>query len=215
MARREKRQHRIRQQSETTRTATVTIKNDGYRCANNAQVGNFDTQSSHSIQSVLHSLQRLGVNDRHPSDNEKNQGRTNNVQTDEYANVMAFQSSMQPLGSDGRHLEDSIIMDESQISYAQSDRRRSDRTGNDSGDEQSVVDIELIECECCKRSFAPKVFDKHFDDKGQPKCARFLDKKRPVFNSAKVSFIVLYSTLLSVKSIFPLFSIIVVSAQIL
>ena len=49
--------------------------------------------------------------------------------------------------------------------------------------EKSVVDIELIKCDCCGRSFAPKIYEKHFDSTGQPKCAN--DKKRPVFNSAK------------------------------
>jgi len=51
------------------------------------------------------------------------------------------------------------------------------------GSEKSVVNIELIKCGCCGRSFAPKVYEKHFDSSGQPKCAN--DKKRPVFNSAK------------------------------
>jgi hypothetical protein len=49
--------------------------------------------------------------------------------------------------------------------------------------EKSVVNIELMKCDCCGRSFAPKVYEKHFDSNGQPKCAN--DKKRPVFNSAK------------------------------
>ena len=49
--------------------------------------------------------------------------------------------------------------------------------------EKSVVDIELIKCHCCGRSFAPKIYKKHFDSDGQPKCER--DNQRPVFNSAK------------------------------
>jgi hypothetical protein len=49
--------------------------------------------------------------------------------------------------------------------------------------EKSVVNIELIKCDCCGHSFAPNVYEKHFDSNGQPKCAN--DKKRPVFNSAK------------------------------
>jgi len=40
-----------------------------------------------------------------------------------------------------------------------------------------------MKCDCCGRSFAPNVYEKHFDSNGQPKCAN--DKKRPVFNSAK------------------------------
>lgn len=53
-------------------------------------------------------------------------------------------------------------------------------------DEKSVVEIKLIECDFCKRSFAPKVYEKHFDRDGQPKCANQMSKKRAVFNSAKV-----------------------------
>lgn len=52
-------------------------------------------------------------------------------------------------------------------------------------DEASVMDIQLIQCESCKRSFAPKIYEKHFDSNGQPKCASAMDKKRSVFNSAK------------------------------
>ncbi len=59
----------------------------------------------------------------------------------------------------------------------------STRSGGSIVSEKSVVDIELIKCDCCGRSFAPKVYEKHFDSSGQPKCVN--DKKRPVFNSAK------------------------------
>ena len=53
-------------------------------------------------------------------------------------------------------------------------------------DDDEFVEIELIKCECCKRSFAPKVYEKHVDDDGQPKCFTQISKKRAVFNSAKV-----------------------------
>lgn len=56
----------------------------------------------------------------------------------------------------------------------------------DPNDEASVVDISLIQCDCCKRSFAPKIYEKHFDSDGTPKCASASDKKRAVFDSAKV-----------------------------
>ena len=49
--------------------------------------------------------------------------------------------------------------------------------------EQSVVEIELIPCDSCGRKFAPKIYEKHFDSNGQPKCLN--TKKRTVFNSAK------------------------------
>ena len=56
----------------------------------------------------------------------------------------------------------------------------------DPDDEASVVDITLIQCDCCKRSFAPKIYDKHFDSDGTPKCAIASEKKRAVFDAAKV-----------------------------
>jgi hypothetical protein len=74
-------------------------------------------------------------------------------------------------------------MDQSQISRS-SGIGCSDDPDND--DEESVVQIELIQCDSCRRSFAPKVYEKHFDQDGQPKCAT-MTKKRAVFNSAKVS----------------------------
>lgn len=74
-------------------------------------------------------------------------------------------------------------LDKSQISYSKHDDKKMEG-GDDDGDEASVVDIKLMQCESCKRSFAPKVYAKHFDSEGQPKCAG-TDKKRKVFNSAK------------------------------
>jgi len=62
-------------------------------------------------------------------------------------------------------------------------RRRHSNIGSD--DDQSVVEIKTIQCDCCKRSFAPKVYEKHFDSDGKPKCEISMKKKRPVFNSAK------------------------------
>ena len=76
----------------------------------------------------------------------------------------------------------SVSIDQSQAS----DSSDIDQSSNKLEDEESVVEIELIKCECCKRSFAPKVYEKHFDDDGQPKCLAQMSKKRAVFNSAKV-----------------------------
>ena len=58
-------------------------------------------------------------------------------------------------------------------------------TSDENDDEASVVNIELIQCDCCKRSFAPKIYEKHFDANGEPKCLSAMEKKRAVFNSAK------------------------------
>ena len=70
-------------------------------------------------------------------------------------------------------------------SYNNDDTQMNASTGSVSSNvsEKSVVNIELMKCDCCGRSFAPNVYEKHFDSNGQPKCAN--DKKRPVFNSAK------------------------------
>jgi len=56
---------------------------------------------------------------------------------------------------------------------------------DENDDEASVVNIELIQCDCCKRSFAPKIYEKHFAANGEPKCLSAMEKKRTVFNSAK------------------------------
>ena len=74
-------------------------------------------------------------------------------------------------------------LDQSQISSSSAIGMNNNAVGM--SDEESVVQIELIQCDCCKRSFAPKVYEKHFDLDGQPKCAS-QTKKRTVFNSAKV-----------------------------
>ena len=50
--------------------------------------------------------------------------------------------------------------------------------------EKSVVDIELIQCDTCGRSFAPKIYEKHFDADGNPKCNKQA-RRRPKFDSAK------------------------------
>lgn len=58
-------------------------------------------------------------------------------------------------------------------------------------DDQSVVDIDLIYCHHCERSYAPETFKKFcqkVDENGVPKCLSMRNKKRKVFNSAKVSF---------------------------
>lgn len=98
--------------------------------------------------------------------------------------------SRRVIESENRRLEDSISLDKSHISDDRSTHESSHRGDPDitvDADEQSVVEIETIQCDCCKRSFAPKVYEKHFDSGGKPKCASMLAKKRPVFNAAKAS----------------------------
>ena len=58
-----------------------------------------------------------------------------------------------------------------------------------SDDEESVVDIELIYCQHCEKSYAPATYKKFcqtLDENGTPKCIAMRNKKRKVYNSAKV-----------------------------
>jgi hypothetical protein len=121
---------------------------------------------AHSIQSMPRSLKQLDMNDRY-----------NDPLADEFLDKVTLKSSAikLDLNEDDQPSEESISTDQSQISFVQSVN----------GLDEEVVQIELIQCDCCKRSFAPKIYEKHFNSDGQPKCA--MDKKRPVFNAAKVS----------------------------
>lgn len=61
-------------------------------------------------------------------------------------------------------------------------------------DDQSVVDIDLIYCHHCERSYAPETYKKFcqkVDENGVPKCLSMGKKKRKVYNSAKVSSFVI------------------------
>jgi hypothetical protein len=92
-----------------------------------------------------------------------------------------YQDSMTPLPGMQSHKFGPTSMDKSQTSDVQNDKVNG---GDD--DEVSVVNIELIQCDCCKRKFAPKIYEKHFESDGQPKCAKIAEKKRPVYNGAMV-----------------------------
>ena len=59
--------------------------------------------------------------------------------------------------------------------------------------EQSLLELDSIPCKDCKRSFAPKAYVKHFDDVGKPKCQSALTKRRPAFDSARVSYRLLFN----------------------
>lgn len=67
-----------------------------------------------------------------------------------------------------------------------------DGDGDESQDE-SVVSIELIYCEHCKKSYAPETYRRFcqaVDEDGNPKCLRLGLKKRKMFNSAKVRLLI-------------------------
>ncbi len=105
---------------------------------------------------------------------------------DSHENYEAMMHSIRrSRGSDFGDSEGSI---EANRTNDSGDHERNKMRHNNGGsdDDQSVVEIETIQCDCCKRSFAPKVYEKHFDSDGKPKCENSMKKKRPVFNSAKV-----------------------------
>lgn len=62
---------------------------------------------------------------------------------------------------------------------------RSAVVANNDDEEASVVDIELIQCDNCKRKFAPRIYDKHYNN-GQPRCIQMAATKRPVYNAKAV-----------------------------
>ena len=131
----------------------------------NAEAGSKDMNMSNSLEG-------LDPNDFTASDFQSKPERHNNKK-----DSMASPPRTKALEPDDRHFNSSM------------DRSHTSRTQRyameDSDGEASVVDIKLIKCDNCNRSFAPKVYEKHFDSDGQPKCASATDK-RPVFNSAKV-----------------------------
>ncbi len=59
-------------------------------------------------------------------------------------------------------------------------------------DDSSVVSIELMYCKHCEKSFVPATYLKFcgaLDEEGNPKCLSLKNKKRKVFNSAKVCYL--------------------------
>ena len=62
---------------------------------------------------------------------------------------------------------------------------RSDVVANNDDEDASVVDIELIQCDNCKRKFAPKIYDKHYNN-GQPRCIQMAATRRPVYDAKAV-----------------------------
>jgi hypothetical protein len=55
--------------------------------------------------------------------------------------------------------------------------------------DEAVVDVELIFCHHCQKSYAPATYKKFcqaVDENGVPKCVSMRNKKRKVYNSAKV-----------------------------
>mmetsp|Transcript_4121 Transcript_4121/g.9252 ORF Transcript_4121/g.9252 Transcript_4121/m.9252 type:complete len:275 (+) Transcript_4121:125-949(+) len=177
-ARRRKRQTSMINGKENTKPESpkISIKSSSRKSQYSNGRRGADTNVKSGSKDELRSLERLNPNDFSAKDFQSKP----ETPKDRYHDVMTSPPTMQSHESDNRNLLDnaSNSMDDSQISYT-----RSERDEYVNGDE--VVEIKLIKCDCCKRSFAPKVYEKHFDSDGQPKCATTLDKKRPVFNAAK------------------------------
>ena len=67
--------------------------------------------------------------------------------------------------------------------------RRRNSAGDGENDDDSIVDIELIYCQHCERSYAPATYKKFclaVDENGVPKCVAMRNKKRKIYNSAKI-----------------------------
>lgn len=189
VARRQKRQHGLQNRKEKTmpeQTRRKTSSNEsrhGNGLGTKVKTKSSSKEMSHSLEQEMR-LERLDPNDYTAKDFQtKPQRRAKNGNCAAMASPARMQTH-DPDDPDDRHAHNrESSMDKSQISSDQSDR------GNDGADDEFLA-IELIKCDCCKRSFAPKVYAKHFDSDGQPKCASILDKKRPVFNAAKVPYYV-------------------------
>jgi hypothetical protein len=101
-----------------------------------------------------------------------------------------FQQSRETTNS--RYQESDTMVTSPPISTPESnDDGTDDKSNDDSGDvanddeEASVVDIELIQCDNCKRKFAPKIYEKHYNN-GQPRCIQMAVMKRPVYDAKAV-----------------------------
>lgn len=157
--------------------STTTVKSDKSQRSKSVvrSLGQFDEHSTINFHGAKDELKQIQMN--------------RGLNSSEYSDRMNS-PSRRVIESENRRLEDSISLDKSHISDDRSTHESSHRGDPDitvDADEQSVVEIETIQCDCCKRSFAPKVYEKHFDSGGQPKCASMMAKKRPVFNAAKAS----------------------------
>jgi hypothetical protein len=102
-----------------------------------------------------------------------------------------FQQSRETTNS-RYHQESDTMVSSPPVSTPESNDDSTDDTSNeDSGavanddEEASVVDIELIQCDNCKRKFAPKIYEKHYNN-GQPKCIQMAVMKRPVYDAKAV-----------------------------
>ena len=73
---------------------------------------------------------------------------------------------------------------------------------DDEDEDTEVVKIELIYCQHCQKSYAPATYKKFcltLDDNGVPKCVSMHNKKRRVYNSAKVRQLASIYTSLSLR----------------
>lgn len=82
---------------------------------------------------------------------------------------------------------------EKQTKSHESDKGSKSREGQDGNvDDEAIVDIELIFCHHCQKSYAPATYKKFcqtLDENGVPKCVSMRNKKRKIYNSAKVRII--------------------------
>ncbi len=90
---------------------------------------------------------------------------------------------------EGQHYIENFNEEESQDKDANEEESHDGDANDEESHDDSVVSIELIYCKHCNKSYAPATYEKFcnkLDENGNPKCLRLGNKKRKVFNSAKV-----------------------------
>jgi len=133
-----------------------------------------DAGKGNTSEGISCSLEQLDRNDCSAISVQRKPNKINNVAINSSSRLPIHQLE------DGHSNYQDASIDKMPFSYSQTKRGE-----EDIDDQASVVDIKLLKCDYCKRSFAPKVYEKHFDCDGQPKCVGILDKKRQMFDSAK------------------------------
>lgn len=137
-------------------------------------------------------------------DKQDNQGNHSNIET----TMMNRKTKQMPLvESSSFSIEESVQGTDHEVLPKEDSHPAQDlMTTNDriikprkiEDEDESVVDIDLIYCHHCERSYAPETYAKFcqkVDENGKPKCLSMGKKKRKVFNSAKVCLVFLHEHL--------------------
>ena len=154
---------------------------------------------------------RIQTGDEESEDSGSQDSRFDDVPFDSLHGIQGTQPSILPqersnnilVQNSPEHSRSSILANDNSISSTHSNtsstsstrstrstRSTDNHENNDnSDDDDSVVDIQLIYCQHCEKSYAPATYKKFcqtLDENGTPKCIAMRNKKRKVYNSAKV-----------------------------